>query len=70
MVEIDYIANSARDAARRPGRIIARATLRHLGLPYPATIGFGRRCRHRGDRSYAGIADAFANRESPMDRRM
>lgn len=69
MVELDYIAASARAAARRPGMVIARATLRHFGLPYPPVREERRRYRHRDKQAYEGIAEAFVNRGSPMDCR-
>lgn len=68
MVSIEYIANAARGQAHKPHKLIARATLRHLGIPLPQTIvrdiPRGVPVAVDGD-----IAECIANAASPLDGR-
>lgn len=51
---------------------MSRAMLRALGVawPSPARAARARAATKRRDRAYIGMAECFANRESPMDGRM
>lgn len=69
MVSLAYIAASAYEAARTPGKVVARAALRCLRKPYPPTRHRARIIGMAPSQAYEGIEEAFANVRSPMDMR-
>lgn len=72
MVDVEYIARAAMRTYRATGAAIARATLRALGIQAPPRrrLPAGTVVSCGSYTEYAGVAECFENRESPMDGRM
>lgn len=68
MVPVEYIQEQALMVAHLPYKLIARATLRCLGVPVPKTR-VGHASRGVPTPADGDIIDCMANAASPMDGR-
>lgn len=64
MVTVDYMVRAVRRCKKRT--VVRLAFARALGVEIAAPIGSARTPRVE----YEGVAECFANRESPMDGRL